>query len=149
AIVLSIIPIPALLEYARPLWSLLFVIFWMIMAPEKVGLFTAWSIGLFMDILTGSAPGQQALAVLLSSLLIAGMHNRIYRVIFPEQCLFVMYAIIIFQLTYLWVGIITEKIHFNFFYFIPIGTSIIIWPVVFFILDKFCCIYSTKSFTSQ
>lgn len=144
AIVLAIVPVPQFFEYARPTWPLLLVVFWMLTAPAQVGLITAWSTGLFMDIMTGTILGQQAFAMLLSAFLVSCLYKRMYRATVLEQCLLVMYVVTVFQLTYLWVGMISEEIYFSFSYLIPIGTSIVVWPIIFFVLDKLSCIYSTK-----
>ncbi len=63
ALVLAIVPLPAALAAYRPDWVPLVLIFWGLMAPERIGLLTAFAMGLALDTLSGALLGQHALAM--------------------------------------------------------------------------------------
>jgi rod shape-determining protein MreD len=60
---LAIVPLPAAIAAYRPDWVPIVLIFWSLMAPERVGLFTAFAMGLALDTLSGALLGQHALAM--------------------------------------------------------------------------------------
>ena len=46
--------IPWQLGYLRPQWVELVLIYWIMALPHRIGIFSAWVLGLFVDVLTGS-----------------------------------------------------------------------------------------------
>ena len=48
-----------------PQWAVLVLLFWVMTAPEAVGMVSAWVAGLLVDSLTGSLLGQHALTYVL------------------------------------------------------------------------------------
>ena len=59
--ILTLIPMPPWAVWLRPNWMLAIMIFWLMTASHRVGIGMAWFVGLFMDLLTGTLLGQQAL----------------------------------------------------------------------------------------
>lgn len=59
--ILTLIPMPGWAVWLRPNWMLAILIFWLLTASHRVGIALAWFLGLFMDLLTGTLLGQQAL----------------------------------------------------------------------------------------
>lgn len=144
AMVLTLIPLSTSLEYLRPAWLPLFIIFWIITTPTCVGLFSAWCAGFLLDILTGVLLGQHAMAMLLTGLAALWLQKRMARVSLLEQLLLLAPLILIFQLTYLWIGTALGQIHPNFAYLLPVATSLVVWPPIFFLLNKLRSIYAVR-----
>lgn len=65
ASVLSVYPLSTSIVFFRPMWLVIALIFWLIFQPNRVGVWTAFLIGLIADFLTDSAIGQQALCAVL------------------------------------------------------------------------------------
>ena len=61
AMLLTIAPWSDQLELFNPDWILLTLMYWSVALPERVGIFYAWTTGLFADVLTGQLFGQHAL----------------------------------------------------------------------------------------
>ena len=77
AMALAVTPMPESLMYARPAWVPLLLVYW-IMTTSKVGLLTAWILGVMLDALTGALLGHHALAMLfigLMTVLFAATHE--------------------------------------------------------------------------
>jgi len=144
AMVLTLVPLPHSLEYARPAWIPLFVIFWIINTPDQVGLLSAWCTGFILDLLTGVLLGQHALAMLLMGLATIWLQKRLIRASIPEQLLLIAPLISIFQLTYLWIGTALGQINPTLAYLIPVVTSLLFWPVISFLLSKLRFIYADQ-----
>jgi rod shape-determining protein MreD len=60
SLALAIVPLPGPVAAYRPDWVPIVLIFWALMAPERVGLITALAMGLALDTLSGALLGQHA-----------------------------------------------------------------------------------------
>ena len=61
ALLLGLLPLPALLLPLRPYWLALVLAYWVIEAPDKVGLGAVFALGLVADLAFGGLLGEQAL----------------------------------------------------------------------------------------
>ncbi|MBD3609171.1 MAG: rod shape-determining protein MreD [Gammaproteobacteria bacterium] len=77
ALILTIIPIPEVLEAFRPAWVPMVVIYWVMALPQRIGVASGWIIGLFLDVASGALLGQNALALSLLAFLTLQLHQRI------------------------------------------------------------------------
>jgi len=77
ALMLNLLPWSGALLWIKPDFVALVVLYWCIEQPRKVGFFSAWMMGLFMDVADGTLFGQHALAY--SILAYAGivLHRRV------------------------------------------------------------------------
>jgi rod shape-determining protein MreD len=75
------LPLPDWLTPVRPAWATMGVIYWSLMWPRKIGIGTAWLIGLLLDVLQGDTLGQHALALTVVSFISLRFHLQIR--IFP------------------------------------------------------------------
>ena len=102
ALLLSVAPMPAFLEAGRPLWLALFLTYWALALPHRVGMVAAWLFGLFADVLYGSLLGQNALVLMLTTFFVLTLHQRLR--LFPlwQQSLVLLVLFGIPQLVQLW-----------------------------------------------
>ena len=82
ALLLSVAPMPAFMDIGRPLWLALFLSFWVLSVPHRLGLTTAWLFGLAEDVLYGSLLGQNALILCLVCAMVLGLQQRLR--VFPQ-----------------------------------------------------------------
>ena len=61
ALLLGLLPLPAMLQPLRPYWLALVLAYWLLEDHDRVGLGLAFSIGLLADVAFGSVLGEQAL----------------------------------------------------------------------------------------
>src|SRR5690606_24018208 len=61
ALVLGLLPLPAMVQGLRPYWLALVVAYWVIEEPERAGLGLAFAAGLLADLTFGALLGEQAL----------------------------------------------------------------------------------------
>lgn len=81
AVVLAVVPLPALAQLLRPPFVTMLIIYWCMMWPSLCGLLTAFVAGILLDILHGSLLGQHALALVVVAFLVLRFHLQIR--IFP------------------------------------------------------------------
>lgn len=65
ALLLGLLPLPAMLQPLRPYWLALVVAFWIIETPERAGLGFAFAVGLLADLAFGGLLGEQALRLVI------------------------------------------------------------------------------------
>ena len=61
ALLLGLLPLPAMLQPLRPYWLALVLAYWLLEDHERVGLGLAFTVGLLADVAFGSLLGEQAL----------------------------------------------------------------------------------------
>jgi rod shape-determining protein MreD len=81
AMVLTVVPLPDLLEAWRPPFVTMAIIYWAMMWPRICGTLTAFIAGLILDLLCGSMLGEHALALTVVAYLTVRFHLQIR--IFP------------------------------------------------------------------
>ena len=77
AMALMILPVPRWLLICQPNWVLLVLIFWLSAAPQSIGVFFLWCVGLFQDILLTEPLGMTATTYVIVGFLVARTGARI------------------------------------------------------------------------
>lgn len=77
ALVFAILPLPELINAARPYLLALFVVYWIMEAPTKVGMGTAFLFGLLADLMSASLLGEQAMRLVVIAFLVQRFRARL------------------------------------------------------------------------
>ena len=88
ALAVHLLPLGA--HAAMPDLMALVIVFWVVHQPRRVGIVTAFLLGLVMDVLEGALLGQHALAYTLMAFAAGVMHRRLSWFSLPEQMLQVL-----------------------------------------------------------
>ena len=70
ALLLGLLPLPLPLQPLRPYWLALVVAYWVIEAPDRVGLGAAFVLGLVADLAFGGLLGEQALRLVVMTFIL-------------------------------------------------------------------------------
>ena len=141
AMVLSIIPlssaIPPVLGYLRPDWVALILMWWVIVMPQKVGLLTAWILGLMMDVLLDTMLGQHALALVVIAYLTISFHQQL-RLFSIWQLVMVVFAMLLLnQVINGGIEAITGPVlRWSMWNLLPALSGALIWPLVYLIFHS-------------
>jgi rod shape-determining protein MreD len=135
AFILTMAPLPDWAEKIRPEWVAMVVIYWCIALPDRVGVFTAWVVGLFLDVATSSLLGQNAVAMALVAYLAIKLHLRIR--LFPvwQQAMSVLVLIALYQMVTLWIKGMIGTTTQGWSYWLHSLSSMALWPVVFLVME--------------
>ena len=136
AAILSIIPMTETLIAFRPEWVSLVLIYWCMMVPHRIGVFSGWCIGLLMDILYGTLLGQNALTLSILAFLSYKLQNRLRLYPLLQQSLIILLLIALQQMIILWIKGISGDIPKSVNYWLPSLSSTLIWPVIALVLNK-------------
>ncbi len=133
---LAIWPLPQWLLWARPEWLALFLIYWTIALPSRVGLFTALVVGVGLDVVEGAVLGQNALALAIVSALSLALYRRLRLFNVWQQSGVVFVLVGINQLVCQWVETLTASGAQTALFMLPAVSSALLWPVVMQSLRK-------------
>ncbi|HGX92757.1 MAG TPA: rod shape-determining protein MreD [Candidatus Tenderia sp.] len=134
ALMLTVVPLPDWVKPLRPEWVGLALIYWAIALPHRVGVGTAWTLGLMLDVLKGGILGQHGLALAVIVYLILKVHQQ-FRV-YPlwQQALIIGALILLNQMLILWINGIVGLESSGWSYWLPSLSSALLWPWMFIIL---------------
>lgn len=135
ALILTIVPLPGIVDPARPDWLLLLVIYWCLTAPSMAGLAYAWFCGLLIDGLVGQLLGQHALAFGLVGLITHRLQLRMR--IFPvwQQAFTVLLLLTVYHFLIFWIDGIVGQAASSWLRWLPVLVGTALWPVLVAIMD--------------
>lgn len=134
ALVMTLVPMPDWTIWCRPAWVLLVLIYWATFAPFSVSVGMAWTMGIIMDLLTGTVLGEHALAFTVIIYFVSKMHLRLGMYPLLQQTLSVFLFVLLYQLIlYCMQGFIGD-LPASALYWLASFTSVCLWPWLFIIL---------------
>ncbi|HEY6130961.1 MAG TPA: rod shape-determining protein MreD [Halioglobus sp.] len=130
AYLLAVLPLAPWLQWVRPEWLALTLIYWSIALPQRVGIATGLLLGLGLDVLKGSVLGQNAFALVVVALLSLILYQRLRVYSLWQQAGVVFILIGINQLICQWVQNIEGVSVLPRLFLLPAFSSALLWPVV-------------------
>jgi rod shape-determining protein MreD len=135
AYLLAIVPFPDWAMNYRPEWVPMVLIYWVMALPYRVGIGSAWIVGIVLDVLEGSVLGLNALGLVIIAYVTLNLHQRLRMFSALQQAglLFAMVGINL-MLSH-WLEIVTgQTVASNLLFLMAALTSAIIWPSMFQLL---------------
>ena len=136
ALIVGAISLPSVLEIISPFWMLVFFIYWIIYTDTKALYLFALILGLLTDILQGSILGQNALALVISSVFIFNVKKSFYVSNLTTQQVYIFVASLIYLITLILTHISIQDFDFSWLILLSPLTGSIIWPVIRLFLAK-------------
>ncbi|KGM56413.1 rod shape-determining protein MreD [Lysobacter arseniciresistens ZS79] len=135
ALLLGLLPLPAVLLPLRPYWLALVVAYWVIEDPDRVGLGFAFLVGVLADLVFGSLLGEQALRLVVMAFILQRFRARIRFFPMSQQALAIGGLLLNDR-------IVTAGLHIalgiqplpTMFWLAPL-TGMLLWPPAFVLLD--------------
>lgn len=134
AMSLTIAPWSAQWELYNPDWILLTLMYWSVALPERVGIFYAWTTGLFADVLTGQLFGQHALTYSIVIYACLKLHKRLRQYPLVQQAAFIFVCLLFSQLLFFFLKNLQHPIDISSNFWLPILTGTAFWPVIYKVL---------------
>jgi rod shape-determining protein MreD len=132
---LGIMPLPNWLEIWRPEWIAVVLVYWVIALPHRIGLFTAWTVGFFVDVLEGSLLGLNAITLTLIAYIALSLYQRLRMFTPLQQSTTILMLVGISQLLIFWVLTATgQNTPPNLMFVVSALSSALVWPLVFVLL---------------
>ncbi|MDG2107416.1 MAG: rod shape-determining protein MreD [Woeseiaceae bacterium] len=135
-LMLTIMPLPEVIEVFRPSWLTILVIFWAMQLPQLWNVGSAWIIGIILDVSQGTLLGQHALAMCCVAFIIVRFHLIIR--VFPilQLTATVFPILVIYQFLLFWVNGVEGVNAPLITYWGPVISSTALWPVIIILLSK-------------
>lgn len=137
AVVLTLLPLPPILDLMRPYWVALVIIYWGLETQDHITLGLAFSIGILLDLFTASLLGLHALSLVIIVYLVTRFRARLR--FFPpwQQALSVLALLVNDRIILLWIISLRGEPLPSLDFWLPpiIGTAL--WPWLFLLLDRF------------
>ncbi len=136
AMALRILPLPHDWFILNPDWIALFLIYWTMALPDRVGVGTAWLTGLFADVLTGRMLGQHAVAYSVIAYLSLRWYRRLRLYPLPQQSLWVLMFLLAGQVLVYWTQNVKNADTTTLAYWLPPLAGALLWPLVRVVLRR-------------
>ena len=130
AFLLAVYPLPVWLQPLRPDWLALFIIYWSLHLPERMGLRWAWIVGLMMDGITGAVLGEHALALTAVAYITEVLRTRLLLYTLPQQMLAVWLLVITDLLLCHWVQNLSGHRTPDWLFLAGSISSALLWPIL-------------------
>jgi rod shape-determining protein MreD len=134
ALMLTALKLPDWALIWRPGWVALVLIYWCMAVPHRIGVATAFMLGVLLDVMSGALLGQHALALAVVAFATHKLHRRVRVVPLWQQCVSIFLLMLIYQAMILWVnGALGVPVSGVALWTLPF-TSMLLWPWVFVVL---------------
>ena len=130
-LMLSVYPLPESVQWWRPEWLLLVLIYWVVALPQRVGMATAWVLGLLVDVLEGSLLGLNALSMTIVVYIILLVYQRVRMFSMIQQVFFIFIMVALNQMISHWIKGVLGVSSQSLMFLLPAAISAALWPVIF------------------
>jgi rod shape-determining protein MreD len=136
ALAAELLPLPAFTQPFRPAFTTMALVYWTLMWPGRIGIFTAFLFGLLIDIAHGSLLGQHALTLSVISYLVLRLHLQLR--VFPLwQLTLAVFALVFLEgFLLLWIDGATGRATLGPQRWGPVFAAALFWPIVMAIMDR-------------
>ena len=86
AALLEVVPFPEAINWIRPEWMLLVLVYWVLALPRRIGVLWGLGVGLYYDVLVGATLGQWGLAFALGAYVMLAAYKRMRVFTSLQQC---------------------------------------------------------------
>lgn len=137
ALLLTLLPLPGVLDALRPYWVALVLIYWCLETNGMISLGLVFVLGLLLDLLTGSLLGLHALSLVILVYLVTRFQARLK--FFPpwQQALSVLALLLNDRIILLWIISLRGDPLPSLDFWLPPIVGTLIWPWLFLLLDRY------------
>ncbi|MBK5939677.1 rod shape-determining protein MreD [Halochromatium roseum] len=136
ALTLTILPMPSWASDFRPQWVTLILIYWCLVRPNRIGVFSGFSLGIAQDLVSGALLGEHALSLSVVAYLAGELHRRIRAFPLSQQAVAVWLLLLIERLLSLWILGATGQPTPTLAYWLPTLVGLLLWPWFSLLLDR-------------
>jgi len=131
---LQILPMPDSMEWWRPSWLLITMIYWVMALPNRIGIITCWIVGLVFDVSQGNHLGIHGATFAICAYIVFTLNKRLRLFTLWQQSVFIALLVGFDLVVSLWVENFIDYRVRSAAYWLPILSSAIVWPISFILL---------------
>jgi len=125
---------PLWLAWLRPAWVMLVMFFWAVEVPHRIGLISAWLIGLLVDVLYADPLGLNGLILATLTYVAWRFYERLRMFSIPQQGVVVFALILLGEGLRIVVRNLTMDRELTWMMVLPALVSLVLWPFVCLLL---------------
>lgn len=125
---LQIMPLPDAWLIWRPEWLGLMLIYWCVSAPQHIGVFYGFVLGLLLDLIEGAPLGQNALVLSLLAYLSLLVYQRMRAYALVQQAVLVFVLLGIAQLVEQWLRTLLGPFSIDLAFLLSALIGAVLWP---------------------
>ena len=133
-LMLNILPLPLQINKMAPHWLLMILIFWVIWAPLVINIFTAFTVGILLDLLNGSILGEHAFAFVVIIYLIVKLRRTLINHPLLQQSFFIFLFVLVYQAIIVAIQAVIGQADISSSFWLASLTSAIFWSLVCILL---------------
>jgi len=134
-LLLTLMPLPEVLEAFRPDWLAMLVIYWAMQLPRTWSVGSAWIVGVVLDVSQGTLLGQHALALCCVAFITVRFHLLMRVFPIPQLTATVFPILAMYQFLLFWVNGVAGVSAPAVAYWGPVISGTLLWPVVMLFLS--------------
>jgi rod shape-determining protein MreD len=137
AMVLTLLPLPPMLDVMRPYWVALVIIYWGLETQGLISLGLVFIIGVVLDLLSASLLGLHALSLVIIVYLVTRFRARLR--FFPpwQQALSVLALLTNDRIILVWIISLRGEPLPSMAFWLPPIVGTLLWPWLFLLLDRY------------
>lgn len=135
AAVLTLIALPESIRVLRPFWLALVLIYWVLEAPERVGLGFAFALGLLQDVLVGTLLGEHAFRLAIIAFIVLRFRSRMRFFPMWQQALAVGALLLNDRIVVVSLRAVAGEFSIDWQYWLAPLMAAAVWPWLFLFLD--------------
>lgn len=128
--------LPQWLGWLRPAWVLLVVFFWVMTLPDRLGMITAWFVGLLVDILLGDPLGVNGFCLAALTYITWSLYERLRMYSVLQQAGVVFVLVLGTEVLRNLVHVASRGAAFEWQVLLPAVVSMLLWPFVAALLHR-------------
>jgi len=134
-LILMLIALPPWLDYLRPQLVVLTLLYWLLYLPQRVGIVTAWCLGLILDVVYNVTLGEHALILVLIAYIALYLQTRINFFIFWQKLILVFLLVTMYLLPQFYAEFTGKGTFGVWLYWLSPFVSALAWPYMKQLLD--------------
>jgi len=127
---------PQWLGWLRPAWLAMVVFYWVMELPHRLGLISAWVIGLLLDVLYADPLGLNGFLLAAITYVVWRFYERLRMYSIVQQCIVVFLLVLVTESLRIVVQDVAWSRGWSWGVILPALMSMLIWPFVYLVLQR-------------
>ena len=135
ALLLGLVPLPAMLQPLRPYWLALVLAYWLLEEPERIGLGVAFALGVLADLVFGGLLGEQALRLVVMAFILDRFRARMRFFPLSQQALVIGVLLLNDRVITAAIHVVMGAPQLPWMYWLAPLLGLLLWAPLHFALD--------------
>lgn len=135
ALLLGLVPLPDTLQPLRPYWLALVLAYWVLEAPDRIGLGMAFMLGLVADLAFGGLLGEQAMRLVIFTFILDRFRPRMRFFPLSQQAFAIGGLLLNDRVVGLAIHLVLGAVQLPWTYWVAPLLGMLLWAPLYLVLD--------------